>query len=175
MINPSELLFTVDENNKPIEPVGREKAHEDGIWHRTVHIYVMNKLGEILVHLRSPHVDRHPNQWDTRFGGHALAGKSYEETFQSELNEELGLTDEPMIPIGIHKHDGGTNKEFVKVYLLKFGEKIPHMKFQDGEVVDTKWMSLQGIVAAINNNPTEWVVSAEHIENMYQNLINGKL
>ena len=64
MINKDELLFAVDENNKPIEPMPRAKAHTEGVWHRNAHIWIVNPNREVLVHKRSMLKDSNPGKWE---------------------------------------------------------------------------------------------------------------
>ena len=87
-----ELLEIMDENNQPLGfSKLRSQVHKDGDWHRVVHIYVTNNVGEFLVHLRSPNKDLNPGKWDTRFGGHVKAGSDYDDSAITELFEEIGL------------------------------------------------------------------------------------
>lgn len=173
MINPQELIFCVDEHNNPIDPMPRDIAHEQGVWHRTVHIYVFNKEGELLVQLRSPYMTSNANKWDSRFGGHVLAGKSYDETAKDELTEELGLTGQELVPVFTSTHENGTNREFSQSYILKFKDVIPAMHFADNEVVETRWMTLQQVKQAMLDNPDKWTSNAKRFEAVCEKLIQA--
>ena len=111
----------------------RALVHEDGDWHRTVHIYVKNKQGNILVHLRSPNKDSHPNKWDARFGGHVSKGISYNEAAKKELEEEIGIKvlGADLKMVGIYSSDHGKNKEHVQVYFLLFEGSLKDLNFSD--------------------------------------------
>jgi isopentenyldiphosphate isomerase len=92
MINPSELIFCVDEKNNPIQSLPRNIAHRDHIWHRTTDIWVRNPTGtKILCHKRSAKKDADPSLFDSTFGGHLLAEETPEQNAQRELTEELGI------------------------------------------------------------------------------------
>jgi isopentenyldiphosphate isomerase len=161
-----ELFDLVDENNKSLGITkSRAQVHKDGDWHRVVHIYVSNNKGGYLVHLRSPYKDLNPTKWDTRFGGHVAAGSNYDATAVLELNQEIGLeiaiTD--LTPGQIHKYDGGTNREFVKIYFYTFKGDISDLKFNDGEVAEVKWMLPEYIIKAAKENRNKWVSSARKI------------
>jgi isopentenyldiphosphate isomerase len=154
-----ELLDIVDENNVPIgKSALRSKIHSEGIWHRTVHIYLFRKNKnqvEFLVHLRSPFKDLKPNTWDTRFGGHIKSGLSIEEGARVELQEEIGLEIDinKLIEGGWRKRNKMPNREFSKVYYLEFNGDLRDLKFNDGEVQEVKWMSSDNIKNSIKNNP----------------------
>ncbi len=69
MINKEELIFAVDENNNPIEPISRENAHKNGIWHRISDIWIINKKKQVLVQKRSALKDTNPGKWEAFVGG----------------------------------------------------------------------------------------------------------
>src|SRR3972149_9795928 len=91
MINDQELLFVVDENNKPLKPLPRRVVHSQGIWHRTSHIWVINVKKELLCQKRSMKVDRYPGFWEPRFGGHLAPDEDYLVGAVKEIGEELGV------------------------------------------------------------------------------------
>lgn len=50
-----ENLDVLDEQgNKTGEIKSRDEIHEKGLWHRTVHIWVVNDNKDVLMQLRSP-------------------------------------------------------------------------------------------------------------------------
>ncbi|EFC47745.1 predicted protein, partial [Naegleria gruberi] len=78
------------------EPTGRgeprSKIHSEGIWHNTVHTWVLEtSTGKLLVQRRSPNKLNHPNQWDTSSAGHISFGQSSDEASVREIEEELGI------------------------------------------------------------------------------------
>lgn len=166
-----ELFDIVDKNNNLLgitKP--RSQVHKDGDWHRVVHVYVTNNKGEVLVHLRSPNKDLNPTKWDARFGGHVVAGNDYDETAVTELYQEIGLqvSIDDLKAGNVHKYDGVTNREFVKIYFYTFNGNISDLKFNDGEVIDLKWMSPNEIVQAAEESPEKWITSARNITNIIQ-------
>ena len=93
-----ELLAALDEQGNLLDHgVLRSRAHREGIWHRTVSIFVLNPLGEILLEKRSLHQDLFPGFYDIP-GGHVQFGFSPEVTAEEELREELrvALTAKPI-------------------------------------------------------------------------------
>jgi len=154
-----ELLDIVDENNKPLgfnKP--RREAHRDGDWHRTVHIYVVNSKGEFLVHLRSPKKDLNPSKWDTRFGGHLVAGSTVEDTAISELWQEIGIKCrfDDLVRGGVFKHHFGGNSEFNNVFYYGFRGRLSDLNFNDSEVIEIKWMPIDMIIEAMTKEPQAW-------------------
>ena len=94
-----ELLDIVDQNGLPTgQTVEREKAHREGIRHRTSHVWLLRKKEEhwqVLLQKRSNIKDSFPGCYDISSAGHIPAGCGYEESAIRELREELGITAEP--------------------------------------------------------------------------------
>jgi 8-oxo-dGTP diphosphatase len=174
----NEYFDIVDENNnKTGQKKLRSVVHNNGSWHRTVHIYYfMKKDSEyyFLVHLRSKENDLCPNMWDTRFGGHLKSGQNIEQTILSELEEEIGLKADIkyFIPGPIIKRGEFLNNEFTYVYYYQGAEDISSLKFIDNEVQEIKWLSAQDIIKEMKNNSNVWAPSLEGFESIYKYLID---
>ncbi len=72
--------------------VSRSEAHSGGLWHRTVHVWVRNRRGELLFQQRSPNKETFPGKWDISAAGHISAGDSSREAAVREMKEELGVS-----------------------------------------------------------------------------------
>ena len=149
MINKDELLFTVDENNQPVAPLGRTLAHEQGVWHRTTDIAVVNSKKELLCHKRSMLKDAGPGMWDICFGGHILAGVDPIKGAMEELEEESGLkVAEPDLKfLGTVQHisRSGKNKEFRYVYIYYWDGPMSDLKLEKDEVEEVRWTDIETI------------------------------
>jgi len=176
-----ELLDIVTENNEPTgESALRSKIHAEGIWHRTVHIYLFRKNNsevEFLVHLRSPYKDLRPNCWDTRFGGHIKSGLTLEDGVKAELEEEIGLNADGyrLIEGDWRKRNKMPNREFSKTYFFKYPGNISDLKFNDGEVQEVKWMTIQQIKDAMIKNSEEWSGNIKGFTEISNDLLKNKI
>lgn len=57
-----EYIDIFDENNNPIGEVKeKQQAHEDGSFHRTAHVWIINSKNELLLQKRSAKKKSHPN------------------------------------------------------------------------------------------------------------------
>ncbi|MGE5042002.1 MAG: NUDIX hydrolase [Candidatus Levyibacteriota bacterium] len=159
MINPGELLFVVDEENKPIGRLPRHIVHEKGLFHRTTGIWVLNSNKEILCQRRSLKKDIEPGKMEAFFGGHVDAGQSYEDNAVREVAEELGI----QVPkkdlkfIGVFKSDKPTHREFQGEFALKL-TKIEVFTPEADEITSLEWHSLEELKKILmeENNP-DWV------------------
>ena len=88
-----EYIDIFDENNNPIGEVKEKtQGHEDGNFHRTAHIWIMNdKKITFWYKKRSATKKSHPNCWDISGAGHIRAGESVIDGAIRELKEELGV------------------------------------------------------------------------------------
>ena len=87
-----ELVAATDAFGNPwLEQVSRSKAHRQGVWHRSVSVFVLNRLGEVLVEKRSENKDLFPGFYDI-VGGHLHPGELPSDAACQEISEELGLS-----------------------------------------------------------------------------------
>ena len=64
--------------------------------HRSTYILVFNPQGELYVQKRPPTKDVFPGYYDPAAGGVVLAGETYEQGAQRELEEEMGIRGIPL-------------------------------------------------------------------------------
>ena len=157
MTNTTELLFTVDESNNPLDPKPRKEVHTNGYWHRTTQIVILNKKKQILCQRRSVTKDVNPGKWEYFFGGHVLAEQSYEDNAGEELKEELGITALPkdFHLIKIYKITVG--KEFRGAFSFAWNGSIDSLTLQEDEVDQVKWVNISELQKLlIKDKVYEW-------------------
>lgn len=134
----------------------KNRAHRDGDWHRTAHVWVYNDRGEILFQQRSPTKDIFAGRWDIT-GGHLTAGEEYDEAVLRELEEELGVqvTIHDLEPFGIQQvvevdeRNGIVNREFQKIYLLRSNRPASSFRLQTDEVTAVRFFRLDELRALL--------------------------
>lgn len=139
-----EYIDIYDENNNSIG-IKKEKnqAHEDGNFHRTAHVWIINDKNELLLQKRSATKKTHPNCWDISGAGHIRAGESVIDGAIRELNEELGVVakNEDLKYIATVKSTKNPkNSEFQYVYLLQLNKRISEYVFRDNEVQEVRYI-----------------------------------
>ena len=121
-----EILDIVDENGMPTgKRADRSDVHEQGLRHRTAHVWVVRTDGdraELLLQKRTENKESFPGCYDTSSAGHIPAGEEPAESAVRELSEELGIDAE--------------EKDLEFIGLLTHGyEKVFHqIVFRDSEV-----------------------------------------
>lgn len=147
-----EKIDVLDENgNQTGEVVTREEVHRLGLWHKCVHIWIINGKGEVLLQKRSAQKIMDPNKWTTATSGHLSAGDSNVQGAIRELSEEIGLqVNENELKYlfsvkenTINEEKHVIDKELIDVFLMRKEVDIKNLKLQEEEVSDVKWFSYE--------------------------------
>ncbi len=113
--HPTEKLVLVDDSDRPIGAADRQAIHDQGLRHRAVHLFILNRDRELFLQKRSWRKDQHPHRWDSSAAGHVDAGESYDDCARRELCEELGILAD-LDRIGAIAASKKTGQEFISVY-----------------------------------------------------------
>ncbi len=153
MLESEEYLDILDnEGNFTNTVKTRELAHRLGLWHRTVHIWVVNDDGQVLLQLRAPTVHSDPNRWDISSAGHIPAGESSRSGAVRELQEELGIytQEDKLVFLFVNKHEiiceNICDRAFNDIYLLQANINIDELTLQKEEVAAVKWLPWQELL-----------------------------
>ena len=170
-----EYLDICDRNGKSIGlKKSKKEAHEKGLWHRSVHIWVINSKKEVLLQKRSPLMDNHPNKWDISSAGHVSAGQDDITSAQRETEEEIGLKllPENFVLIGIVKQTsarkGYINKEINPVYIVNMDLDPNKIKKQDEEVSEVKFIPYKELKQLIENRNPSLVQHPEEYKLLFE-------
>ncbi len=132
-----ETFDVVDENDSVTGQATRGEVHERDLLHRAVHVFVVNKRGDILLQQRSRLKDRHPGVWDSSVSGHLDAGESYEAAAVRELDEEMGIRDAAPEEIARLTACAETGWEHICLYRARHDGAL---RFPAAEVDAALWM-----------------------------------
>jgi len=86
-----ENLDIYDEFENPIGTVSRADAHTQGLWHKTVHVWILRPNGKILFQMRSKNLKDNPSKLYTSASGHVSSGETLPQAVVREVSEELGI------------------------------------------------------------------------------------
>ncbi len=112
---PAEMLDVVNEDDRPQFRATRERVHREYHIHRSVMFFVFDDEGRVFVNRRSATKEIYPGYWSIAFGGHVLAGESYDGAAEREVREETGLLVRPAMITSFKKRTAD-ERENVKVY-----------------------------------------------------------
>jgi 8-oxo-dGTP pyrophosphatase MutT (NUDIX family) len=96
MAAADEIVAIVDEHNKVVGAVPRREMRAKRLPHRSTYVLVFNSRGELYVQKRTLSKDIFPGYFDVAAGGVVLAGETYEQGAERELEEEMGIRGVPL-------------------------------------------------------------------------------
>lgn len=164
-----EYIDIVDENNNPTGEIKEKtKAHEDGSFHRTAHVWIINDNNELLLQKRSATKRAHPNCWDISGAGHIRTGESVIDGAIRELEEELGVkaTEKDLNYIATIKST--KNPEFGYVYLLRCNKNIKDYVFEDKEVSEVKYVYFEELEKMVANKVEGLLMHEEEYKKLFE-------
>jgi len=128
----------------------RDEVHKKGLWHRTVHIWILNSNKELLIQRRSFQKEVYPGLWDISCAGHLSSGEDCYTGAIRELKEELGLIVElnelkyffTVTQHYIRPDHLFIDNEITDVLLLNKDVGIESLRIDSNEVVEVKFISI---------------------------------
>ena len=182
-----ELFDVIDSKGNPTgQIVSREKAHAEGIMHRTAHIWIIREMDgrvQILLQKRSQNKDSFPGKFDTSSAGHIQAGDEPLESALRELKEELGISAAPeqlhfagTFPISFVKEFHGKvfrDEEVAFVYIYKEPVNTDELILQKEEVETVQWFDLEEVFMECEKRRDVFCVPVEGLKLVQRYLCNS--
>ena len=182
-----ELFDVIDSNGNPTgQIVSREKAHAEGIMHRTAHIWIIREMDgrvQVLLQKRSQNKDSFPGKFDTSSAGHIQAGDEPLESALRELKEELGISAAPeqlhfagTFPISFVKKFYGKvfrDEEVAFVYIYKEPVNTEELILQKEEVETVQWFDLEEVFMECEKRRDVFCVPVEGLKLVQRYLCNS--
>ena len=91
-----EIVVIVNEHNHVVGAAPRREMRAKRLPHRSTYILVFNSQGELYVQKRTLIKDVFPGYFDVAAGGVVLAGETYEQGAERQLEEEMGIHGIPL-------------------------------------------------------------------------------
>jgi isopentenyldiphosphate isomerase len=144
MLDQEETLLVVDENNKPLAPKPRAEVHKQALWHRAIHVWIINSKAKVLCQRRSLQKDVNSGMLCPFLGGHVGASETEIKTAVTELKEELGLEvkadDLKMYKIYRNQREWPTKHfQYLYIYFLRWDGSLDMLKPEPKEVDSIMW------------------------------------
>ena len=156
---PSSLIDAVDELNRPIGTVERNRALQTGVNFRTVHILVTDDEGRLLVQQLSATRERHALRWGSSVAGYLYAGESYEQGAARRVREELGIS--PCLHwVGVTSMLDEEATKFVGVFTSRASDA---RLVDSGHVAALEYWSQETVSDMIHNHPARLTDTFRHV------------
>lgn len=171
-----EYIDIFDEENNPTGIVKEKyQAHEDGDFHRTAHVWIINDKKELLLQKRSASKKTYPNCWDISGAGHIMAGESVIDGTIRELKEELGVkakAEDLQYIATIKSTKDPKNRNFGYVYLLICNNKIEDYIFEDKEVSEVKYIYYKDLEKMVEQKTEGLLMHEEEYKCLFEYIRN---
>ena len=157
----------------------RNDVHKYGLWHKAIHIFLINSQNEILVQKRTANKEKNPNMWDISCAGHLSAGATSIEGAIREFREELGIKiDKSDIKLiytikrSYIPKDKFIENEIQDVYICKKDIDINDIKVQKEEVAEVKYIPFEVYIEKFYNKSKDFVYRGEKYKNVIEIISN---
>jgi isopentenyl-diphosphate Delta-isomerase len=105
-----ELIDVLNFDGTPTGTIRwKSEVHRDGLWHLSVHTWIVTPDGALILQRRARTKENHPGLWDISSAGHVSAGELAIDAAARELEEEIGLA----VPPGELEHIGSHREQWV--------------------------------------------------------------
>ena len=173
-----EYLDVCDEKGQPAGGiVSREKAHRDGIRHRTAHVWVIREEKgriQVLLQKRSANKESFPGMYDTSSAGHIPAGCEPLDSALRELREELGIEagEGQLCYLGAicNRYEAQfrgkifRDNEYCSVYLYREPLDAESLHLQAEEVERVDWFDLEQVREEIEQSRERFCVPGASLD-----------
>lgn len=174
-----EVLDVVDETNTPISTAPRKQCHEEGLLHRSTHIFLFRShlvIGrsspqiQVLLQQRSEQKKLGPGLWDVTVAEHVSAGESYREASVRGMREEIGLSvgegmlvevRKPYLSKQFYEEVGVLDHMFTSTFAVLYEQReMGTMAVDEVEVERVEWWDVRRVVRDARERPekfTRWL------------------
>jgi len=155
-----EKLILVDESDSPLGEIGKFEAHQKGLLHRAVSVFIFNNDNKLLLQKRADNKYHSPGLWTNTVCTHPFPNESNEAAAIRRLKEEMGISMNHVTKIFhfIYKEkfeNGLTEHEFDHVF-VGFSDALPILN--PDEVSDFDYVDINKVLEQVNVLPQNYTV-----------------
>lgn len=151
------IVIAVDANDAEVGYFDKLIAHQEGILHRAVSVFVFNSNKEWLIQRRALDKYHSGHLWSNTACSHPMKGEPTINSAQRRLREEMGL-DLPLEPIFSFQYkaefDNGLIENELDHIFIGYADDDPIPN--PDEVSEYKWISQDDLELEIERNPSNF-------------------
>lgn len=170
-----EYIDILDKNgNKTGIVKTKNQVYEDGDYHKSVHIWIINDNNEILVQKRAANKETFAGLWAISVAGHVRSGETSLDALKREMKEELGqkLQDEDIKFLFTVSREQQYKDHKLNViddvYLVHLNLDVENTKLQFSELSDIKYVYYEYLERIFKNNDSEYVPYTEEHKKLFE-------
>lgn len=150
-------VILVDHRDRPIGKMEKLEAHEKGLLHRAVTVYVFNHQHQLLLQRRANDKYHCGGLWSNTCCGHPYPHEATQHAAERRLREEMGLalTLTPMFTLSYNLplSNGLIEHEFGHIF---FAVSDASPQLNPAEADACRWLSLEKVQQEITLDPTRF-------------------
>lgn len=152
-----EEVILVDENDHETGRMEKLAAHEQGLLHRAISVFIYNSAGEMLLQKRASGKYHSAGLWTNTCCSHPRPGEPVADAARRRLQEEMGMKAELQFRKSFvyrsEFENGLTEHEFDHVFT---GTSDETPSPDPAEVGDYKWMKKEDILREVAAHPEQF-------------------
>jgi isopentenyl-diphosphate delta-isomerase len=166
----------VNPNDEPIGSMEKLEAHEKGLLHRAISVFVFNSKGEMLLQRRALKKYHSPGLWTNTCCSHPYPLEIPEQAAVRRLNEEMNIDSSLRFAFKfIYKTEfsNGLIEHELDHVFIGHSDATPHLNTD--EAVAFKWINMNDLKKDIVKNPENYTVWFKIIIDEHFNQLNAHL
>ncbi len=152
-----EEVVLVNEKDESIGRMEKMEAHEKGLLHRAISVFILNEKGEMLLQKRALHKYHSAGLWTNTCCSHPRPGEDTKMAAERRLFEEMGIKTS-LIHKGqfIYKTEFGNGLTEFELDHVFTGIHSVNPELNPEEAADFCWKSVNDIRIDIKSNPNNY-------------------
>lgn len=153
-------VIVVDEDDKVLGYMEKMEAHQKGVLHRAISVFIVNSKNEWLLQQRAAHKYHSGLLWSNTTCTHPIKGESTIDAAKRRLFEEVGL-EAALRKMFDFKYTAQLDNDLVENELdhvyIGYSDELP--RINPDEVASYRYVNSESLAIEIENNPdsfTEW-------------------
>jgi isopentenyl-diphosphate delta-isomerase len=152
-------VILVDENDVETGLISKTEAHEKGLLHRAVSVFIINSEGEWLLQRRAPEKYHSAGLWTNTCCSHPLPGESTENAAKRRLWEEMGMECDLILLFNFSYREileNGLIEHELDYVFLGVSDQMPVLNIS--EVSEYKYLNYLELDNDIKTNPENYTI-----------------
>jgi isopentenyl-diphosphate Delta-isomerase len=130
------------------------EAHERGIIHRVIRIYLYNSKAELLIQKRASHIRSNPGKWTESVAGHVDIGETYRQAAGREMKEELNICGVDLVELKkAYVEEKDAQKLKKRFTVLYSGIYDGAVQIDPNEVSEVRWIMSEAFRTEMHKYP----------------------
>lgn len=154
-----EQVILVNEADVEVGTMGKMEAHQLGILHRALSVFIFNNKGELLLQQRAANKYHSPGEWTNTCCSHPRPSETTKDAAIRRLQEEMGITSDLTFAFDFTYQTPFSNRliehEFDHVFV---GQSDDLPVINPLEVADYRYIKLTDLKEDLIKNPQRYTV-----------------